>query len=415
MDLIRLGIVGMGRGGAFLTSREDLGYVVKAICDICEDKLEKKREKYKLDSSVKSYTSYDEMLEDDIDAVILCNYFNEHAPLAIKALKAGKHVLSECTSASTMAECVALCRAVEESGKIYMLAENYPYSKNLMELSRIVHSGELGEPMYGEGEYNHPMSAYTINSISPGVSHWRNNIPSTYYCTHALAPLMVATETMPVTVNGFSVAVANDQIFKGTAVQRDPGSVIILRMNNGAIFRLLGTSFRGHSVYYRIHGSRGAAETDRVTGRLRVWHDEWDIPEGQYADRLVTPDWPEHGDLAKKAGHGGGDFWTTYLFTRSIFNNTKPFLNVYRGVSMSAVGILAWKSALKGGIPFEIPDFTSEESRKKFEDDDWNPIWKEGRDKNSIPPSSIIDYRPSAEDIAKATEVWEKTNYIGLF
>ena len=31
--------------------------------------------------------------------------------------------------------------------------------------------------------------------------HWRNWIPSTYYCTHALAPLMYITDTMPLSVN----------------------------------------------------------------------------------------------------------------------------------------------------------------------------------------------------------------------
>jgi predicted dehydrogenase len=76
-----------------------------------------------------------------MDAVVLANYFHEHAPFAIKALAAGKHVMSETSCNATLAEGVALCRAVEKSGKIYMLAENYPYTQFHMEMRRLYQHG----------------------------------------------------------------------------------------------------------------------------------------------------------------------------------------------------------------------------------------------------------------------------------
>ena len=398
----------MGRGGTFATPHESVGIEVRAICDSNEAKVKMWTEK--LGSGVKGYTCYDEMLAGDIDAVILCNYFDEHAPFAIKALKAGKHVMSECTCNATIAEGVALCRAVEESGKTYMLAENYPYSRVGMELRRIYQAGELGDALYGDGEYNHPMDADTINSIAPGRFHWRNTLPCTYYCTHAYAPLMVATDTMPVRVAAFSVA-AKREIRKGTAVRGDTGAVIMCRMDNGAVFKMIGVSFPGHSGYYRIHGTRGAAEIERRTGQLHVWHDGWDIPEGGVSSRTYVPEWPEYRDLANKAGHGGGDFWTSFMFAKAIRENGQPYLNVYRGVAMSSIGILAWKSALADGQPFDIPDFKDEAARKLHENDTWNPILKEGMDKASITPVSIAGYEPTEEDIANATAMWEKTNY----
>jgi predicted dehydrogenase len=53
---------------------------------------------------VTTYTDYDRFLEHDIDAVILANCFHEHAPFAIKALEAGKHVMSECACNSTLGD-----------------------------------------------------------------------------------------------------------------------------------------------------------------------------------------------------------------------------------------------------------------------------------------------------------------------
>ena len=44
-------------------------------------------------------------------------------------MKAGKHVMTETIPAGTMAEAVALCEAVEETGMTYMFAENYPFTK----------------------------------------------------------------------------------------------------------------------------------------------------------------------------------------------------------------------------------------------------------------------------------------------
>lgn len=319
--------------------------------------------------------------------------------------------MSECTCNATIAEGVALCRAVEESGKIYMLAENYPFSRPTMELRRIYQNGELGQALYGDGEYNHPMPPSVTNEISPGIYHWRNTIPVTYYCTHALAPLMMATDTFPVWVSGFSIA--NNQVNKGTAKRSDPGAVIICQMDNGAVFKLLGTGIPGHSRYYRLHGTRGAAEIETRTGELHVWHDDWDIPKGVTRSRVYFPEWPEYEELASHTGHGGGDFWTTLLFSKAINENTQPYLNVYRGVAMSSVGILAWKSALKGGVPFEMPDFSNEKARRENENDTWNPILKAGVDKNMIPPASITRYEPSQEDLDQAKIIWERGEHKG--
>lgn len=126
-----------------------------------------------------------------MDAVIIANFFNEHAPYAIKALNADKHVISECAANITLAEGVALCRAVESTQKVYMIAENYCYTKFILEMRKIYQSGEIGRVLYAEGEYNHPMSTKEFNAIAPGRNHWRNLIPSTYYCTHATAPAYV--------------------------------------------------------------------------------------------------------------------------------------------------------------------------------------------------------------------------------
>lgn len=409
---IRVGVVGVGRGKSFaLGAGPHLNMELVALCDIWEERLLKLGKEL----NAATYTDYDRFLEHDMDAVVLANYFNEHAPFAIKALEAGKHVMSETASNSTLAEGVALCRTVEKTGLTYMLAENYPYTAFNQELRQVYQSGEIGEVTYAEGEYNHPMSARDRNAISCGVNHWRNWIPSTYYCTHALAPLVYITGAMPIKVNALSIACRD--VDKGIARRGDPGSVILCRMDNGSVFRLFGLLLPGHSNWYRVHGSRGAMELERGhgyfgTGRVRVWHEHWNRREGDPIERVYIPEWREHAELARKAGHGGGDFWTNFDFARAIRSGECPFLDVYRGVAMSSVGILAWKSALEDGAPFDMPDFSDETLRKQYQNDHWSPFPKDAGP-GKPPPSILGRIEPSAEDIAEARKVWKEVGYEG--
>jgi predicted dehydrogenase len=94
---------------------------------------------------------------------------------------------------ATLGEGVALARAVESSKKIYMLAENYPYMAYNQEMRKLYKEGLIGDFKYGEGEYIHPDPADVKLRRSCGINHWRNWIPPTYYCTHAIAPVMFIT------------------------------------------------------------------------------------------------------------------------------------------------------------------------------------------------------------------------------
>lgn len=327
-----------------------------------------------------------------MDAVILCNYFNEHAPYAIKALKKGIHVLSETTAASTLKECVELCEAVENADAIYALAENYPYMLCNMELQRLYKEGTLGKVIYAEGEYVHPMNLNDVKYLTPNTLHWRAWGPRTYYLTHSLAPLMFITDTMPKAVNAKSVHsdLLEEMVYKtGIRQVSDAVSIMLLEMDNGALFRITGcAAFAPHGNWYRIACENGGAESVRGNQSLvRLAYNHWSKPEDAEIDKTYKPEWPSNAELAEKAGHGGGDFWVLYNFIQNIKNGTKPYFDVYRAVSMSAVGILAWRSSLENGTEYVIPDFTNKEERSKYADDDLTP-YPDKDGKATLPCSS---------------------------
>jgi hypothetical protein len=148
------------------------------------------------------------------------------------------------------------------------------------------------------------------------------------------------------------------------------------------------------------------------SGHVRVWHEASDMKPGDVREKIYAPEWPQHGDLARQAGHGGGDFWTNFEFARAIRSGRQPFLNVYRGVAMSSVGILAWKSALEDGAPFDVPDFRKETSRRTVQDDHWSP-WPKDAGPGQPPPSILGTPEPTARGLAAARKVWREMGYSG--
>lgn len=408
MSKIKVGVIGVGRGMSFADVASSVGMELVALCDVWEEKLNEAGKRL----GVATYTDYDKFLEHDMDAVVLANYFHQHALFAIKALQAGKHVMSETSACKTMAEGVALARAVEKSGKIYFFAENYAYFAYVQEMRKLYQQGEIGDIMYAEGEYNHPGSSEFYNQIGPGMNHWRNHIPPTYYCTHAMSPIMYVTDTRPTSVNSLSVPQSPADKENKHVKVRDFGFVTICRMNNNAVARLFGLSLRGHSIWYRFHGSRGLMENLRTgnQSQLRILHEPWDMMEGDHSEEIYTPEFPVCGDLASGLGHGGGDFYTSYHFAEAIRRNEQPWMDVYHGLDMTIVGIQSWKSCLNNGAPYEIPDFRDENNRKRYEDDDWSPF-PEDRKPGQPPTSAFGDVTPSAEAIAYAKEIWDKMGY----
>ncbi len=406
---IRVGVVGVGRGMSFARAAEVAGMELAAICDTWAEKLAQAGETL----GVPTYTAYERFLEHDMDAVILANYFHQHAPFAIRALQAGLHVMSECAACHTLAEGAALARAVEASGRIYMFAENYPFFAYNQEMRRLYREGVIGKFLYGEGEYVHPDPAEVKLARSVGWDHWRNWIPATYYCTHSVGPVMYITDTRPVTVSAFVVAYDfDDPTVTRTARRADTAAALLLRMDNGAVMKSLHGGLRGHQNYTRIHGNRGLMENLRTgnTNLLRIRREPFDKDPGEPVERIYLPDFPEHHDLATKAGHAGGDFFTNYHFAQAIRTGRPPWLDVYRGIDMSIAGILAWKSALADGAPVEVPDFRDEQVRKQHEGDEFSP--DPARARPGQPPASVLGrIDPSHEAKALAREVWARQGW----
>ena len=270
---IRVGVLGAGRGSGLMKSAALNGMELTAICDNFKARLDE----VCAETGVPGYLDFDEFIQQDFDAVIIASCFHQHAPFAKKALRAGKHVLSETSTNATLREGVELYRIAEESGLCYMLAENYCYTRFVQEMKRLYEAGEIGAGMYGEAEYNHPMPLRECFHYCPGGKHhWRSQLPGCYYITHALAPMMYIMNATPTEV-ACTLLPAKESSGK-------PGYVALVRLDNGCVVRIYA-GVAGHSCAYALHGQTGAMESVHGHGyfgpeTLRVWHEPWELAEG---------------------------------------------------------------------------------------------------------------------------------------
>lgn len=410
MKKIRIGIFGAGRG---INIAENLMLMDCEIVALCERN--KKRAAAGLTTLGKEipvFEDFDTFIELDLDAVVLANFFHEHAPYAIKCFEKGIHVLSECISNGTMAEGVELIRAFEKSSSIYMLAENYPQMIFNREMKRICDGKTLGRILYAEGEYNHP--AYLSDAeFNKGFvyfpEHWRNYLPRSYYITHSMAPLMWATGATPKKVSANAIFEPFEDEASGRMVA-DRAAIIITKNDDGSVFKATGcAAFGGHHNAYRICGTEGQIENLRGMGdKVMLRYNHWSIPDGKEEINLYEPSWnDEDEDNISKSGHGGGDYIVARMFLDCIKENKQPELpyDIYSAINLSSVGILAHRSILNGGKTYDIPDFRLEENRKLYENDRETPFYGSDGSKPTIPCCSENDYRPTDKQFSNYLEL----------
>jgi predicted dehydrogenase len=88
------------------------------------------------------------LADPEISAVVVATPAATHAPLARKALAAGKHVFVEKPLALNTADAVALARQADEAGLVLMVGHTFEFVPAVLKMKEIVDSGTLGDVLY---------------------------------------------------------------------------------------------------------------------------------------------------------------------------------------------------------------------------------------------------------------------------
>lgn len=371
MKKCKIGVLGIGRGNIVWHFAKDVDNAeVVAICDKWAAGLDKLSKELNSDT-ITYYTDYDEFLKHDMDVVVLANYANEHAPFAIKAMEAGKNVISEVLPVQTMSEAVRLIECCEKTGMKYCYAENYCFMNAPLEMKKKFRSGELGEFEYGEGEYLHNCEPCWTDITYGERDHWRNRMTAFFYCTHSVGPLLHITGMRPKSVTGFECPFNARMARMGAMAGHT--AIEMVTLESGAILKSVhGVGCSKNSIWYTVYGSKGRIESAREAAKQsdvnRVYVD-LDKTEGISDDEVQTYI-PNDSDIVSRYGHGGSDFYCLRNAVNFILGDeSADVVDVYEALNMWMCGFFGYISVLSGGIPMEIPDLHDHETREKFRND----------------------------------------------
>jgi scyllo-inositol 2-dehydrogenase (NADP+) len=172
---IKVGVVGYGgafnMGKVHLEEMRKAGMTPTAVAEIDPARLAVATQDF---PSIETYSSLPAMLRGSaVDLITIITPHNTHAPLALQALKAGRHVVCEKPMAIKTAECDAMIQAAKKSGVVLSTYHNRHWDGPIMNAVQQIGSGMIGDVVRVEahwGARNKPGDWWrTSKSISGGI------------------------------------------------------------------------------------------------------------------------------------------------------------------------------------------------------------------------------------------------------
>lgn len=273
-------VVGLGVGNAHVNGAlEAKGAKLVAICDLREDRLAKQAAKC---PEVKQYKDYAEMLKDpEIDIVSVCTPSAMHADMAIQALRAGKHVLSEKPMDIVVDKILEIGRVAEECGlKVGGVFQNRRNA--VMEpVKKAVEEGRLGEIYTGFFRVNwYRKDSYFLES-----GGWRG----TWAMDGGGSLMNQAVHTVDIMqwLLGDVVSVRSDMRIVNHNIETEDFTTSVVKFKSGAICTFVSTTaaYPGFGTDIQLTGTKGSIH---VNGdKLVAWKIEGENMQEESEEMLA--------------------------------------------------------------------------------------------------------------------------------
>jgi predicted dehydrogenase len=390
MDKVRIGIIGLGMRGPGAVERMCFieGAEVVALCDKYPDRVEKAQQilvKAGLPKA-RAYSGNDgwkALCEwDGVDLIYICTPWKLHTPMAVYAMKNGKHAATEVPAAVTMEECWQLVETSEKTKKHCMMLENCCYDFFEMLTLNMARNGMFGELVHAEGAYIHDLR--DLNFAKDGYADmWRLKENATrngsLYPTHGLGPIaqclninrgdrmdhLVSMSTNDFQMNAMAKEkAATDDFYKPFTDKPYRGNMntTLIRTEKGKTLMVQHdvTSPRPYSRIHLISGTKGAASKWPSPARIAFGHSWLKPEEFKEMEEKYTPPLIKHiGEIAKNVGgHGGMDFVMDWRLIDCLRNGLPLDQDVYDAALWSAIAPLSEQSVANKSRTVDIPDFT---------------------------------------------------------
>jgi hypothetical protein len=391
LERVRVGVVGLGmRGPGAVERLSKMKEVdILALCDIRQEGVTLSQEILKEHGREKAreFTAGPEdwrnLCQMDLDLVYIATPWEWHVPMAVGAMKNGKHAAVEVPAALDLDGCWELVETSESTAKHCMMLENCCYDFFELQTLNMVRQGVFGELTHAEGAYIHSLVDYMQpkdgKEIYQGAWRIKHNLKSTgcLYPTHGLGPVAQCLNINRGNLFSYLTSMSSQQAaFTEHARQTGNLQFSDLPTYRGDMNTTLIKCARGQTVmvqhdtstprpYSRIHLVQGSLGMARKWPRRGIsihsnghgWLDEEQMKEmeAKYQHPLTRT----IGDIARKVGgHGGMDFIMDYRLIYCLKNGLPLDQDVYDAAAWSAVVPLSVESVANRSTSYDVPDFT---------------------------------------------------------
>lgn len=224
---------------------------------------------------IKVYTDLDTMLADpEIHAVSITSYPARHVEQAIKAAKAGKHLILEKPLSLTLKDLRRLQKAVKQARVKTCVCFEVRFSGQFLTTKAVIDSGVLGKIHYGEVDYYH--------GIGPWYGQFRWNVKKSAGGSsllsagcHALDALLLCMGGEVASVSSYATRSANTDLKK---YEYPTTSVTILKFKDGRVGKVTSCIDCLQPYYFHTHlvGSEGSLLDNKFhSTKLGVNKQKW--------------------------------------------------------------------------------------------------------------------------------------------
>ena len=391
-ERVKLGIIGVGgRGTSLLNDLLNVEKVdIKAICDLVPEKVAAAQKAVTTAGQPepkgfsKGEEDFKNLTQLDLDIVYIATPWNWHVPMALAAMKNGKHAATEVPACTTLQEAWDLVDTSEATRMHCVILENCCYGSNEMMVLGMVRDGIFGEVTHGEAAYLHDLRSILTANEGEGLwrrfPHMKRN--GNLYPTHGLGPVahyfdIHRGDRFDYMVSVSSAEASLTEYVKTNFPEGDPKRAekyICGDMNTSIIKTEKGrTILLQHDIvnprpYSRINGISGSKGlfadyparvfVDGTKAADGTPSEDWQTLDA-FREKYEHPLWKANGEMARKTGgHGGMDYIMNFRLMDCVKRGLVPDINVYDAAAWSAPTPLSESSVAQGGAPQKFPDFT---------------------------------------------------------
>jgi predicted dehydrogenase len=362
LNKVKLGVLGSARG-IKIVKRALNGNLaeVKAVCEPDPHLLAKASEILE-PYGVVCVSDFGRLLSSGIDALIIANAADKHAIYAIRAMRLGLHVLCDPMPVSTLDEAFLLERTVRECGRVFAYNESCCYRRGTLFARDIVRRGDIGSVVCVEGNYINDESHRWAELTAEKNGQWRNYMPSTFFCSRSIGPMLFTTGLRPIRVSGAETPCIKRLAEKGA--KNGTAGYELIEFDGGAVGRSLHGSLNcQYDAGLKIYGESGCVEVmgERVTIHSSSGGRKVSSTVRAAAKLFPGMQYSRRSDIENAEASAIACFVGKILGEREA---SAYSIDLYSAFDMSLPGLLAYRSILDGGRPYIIPDLRDDEGRE---------------------------------------------------